>query len=63
MFNNEADYPDPSTFNPERYLKNGQLDPSIRDPVSMAFGFGRRQVVEGAQACPFIGDRSLDVLK
>ena len=45
MLNNEADYPDPSSFNPERYLKNGQLDPNIRDPVLMAFGFGRRQVV------------------
>ena len=42
MLNNEADYPDPSSFKPERYLKNGQLDPNIRDPALMAFGFGRR---------------------
>ena len=42
MLHNEADYPDPSSFKPERYLKNGQLDPSVRDPALMAFGFGRR---------------------
>jgi len=54
MLNNEADYPDPSSFNPERYLKNGQLDPNIRDPELMAFGFGRRQVVLGTEACSFI---------
>jgi len=54
MLNNEADYPDPSSFNPERYLKNGQLDPNIRDPALMALGFGRRQVVLQVEACPFI---------
>ncbi|KAF9044252.1 cytochrome P450 [Panaeolus papilionaceus] len=29
-------------FMPERYLKDGQLDPSVRDPGVAAFGFGRR---------------------
>lgn len=33
---------DPQTFAPERFLKNGQIDPSIRDPSVAAFGFGRR---------------------
>ena len=42
MLNNEADYPDPSSFKPERYIKNGQLDPNIQDPALIAFGFGRR---------------------
>jgi hypothetical protein len=56
MLNNEADYPDPSSFNPNRYLKNGQLDPNIRDPGLMAFGFGRRQVVLRTEARPFITD-------
>ena len=55
MLNNEADYPNPSYFNPERYLKDGQLDPNIRDPALMAFGFGRRQVVFGMEACSFTG--------
>jgi len=35
-------FTDPSAYNPERYLKDGQLNPDVRDPVSAAFGFGRR---------------------
>jgi cytochrome P450 len=54
MVNNESEYPDPSSFKPERYLKNGQLDPNIRDPALMAFGFGRRYVVLRAKDCLFI---------
>ena len=42
MLYNENDYPDPSTFNPERFIKDGQLDQDIRDPTLIAFGFGRR---------------------
>ncbi|KAF8799127.1 cytochrome P450 [Phlegmacium glaucopus] len=42
MLHNEAEYPDPSAFKPERFLKDGQLDPNIRDPAAIAFGFGRR---------------------
>jgi cytochrome P450 len=37
-------YPDPHTFNPDRFLKDGELDPSIRDPT-VAFGFGRRSAL------------------
>lgn len=41
------DYPNPETFNPERYLKvaaDGSVsrDPDVRDPRTIAFGFGRR---------------------
>lgn len=32
----------PFEFRPERYLKNGQIDPSVPDPERAAFGFGRR---------------------
>ena len=32
----------PEEFKPERYLKNGQIDPGVRDPVVAAFGYGRR---------------------
>ncbi|KAF8992253.1 cytochrome P450 [Cyathus striatus] len=42
MLNNEEDYPNPSEFNPERFLKNGKINPEIRDPASFVFGFGRR---------------------
>jgi len=42
MLYNEDDYPDPSAFKPERFMKNRQLDQNIRDPAMIAFGFGRR---------------------
>ncbi|RDB18414.1 hypothetical protein Hypma_000390 [Hypsizygus marmoreus] len=42
MLHKESTYPDPFTFNPERFLKDGQLDPSVKDPAHAAFGFGRR---------------------
>ncbi|KAF7768382.1 hypothetical protein Agabi119p4_7625 [Agaricus bisporus var. burnettii] len=35
-------YKDPLIFNPDRFLKNGELDPSVRDPTVASFGFGRR---------------------
>ena len=31
-------------FKPERYLKDGELNPDVRDPDCAAFGFGRRSV-------------------
>ena len=31
-------------YQPERYLKDGKLDPDVMDPDSVAFGFGRRSV-------------------
>ena len=35
---------DPEEFHPERYLKDGKLNPDVRDPDCAAFGFGRRSV-------------------
>ncbi|KAF9044314.1 cytochrome P450 [Panaeolus papilionaceus] len=35
-------FENPEEFIPERYLKDGKIDPSVRDPVVAAFGFGRR---------------------
>ncbi len=35
-------YPDPETFKPERWLKNGRLNPDVRDSETIAFGYGRR---------------------
>ena len=43
MLNDERVYPEPHEFKPERFLKNGrELDSSVRDPMDIAFGFGRR---------------------
>ncbi|KAI0705408.1 cytochrome P450 [Earliella scabrosa] len=35
-------YEDPFEFRPERFIRDGQLDPTARDPVAFVFGFGRR---------------------
>ncbi|XP_006457143.1 hypothetical protein AGABI2DRAFT_195996 [Agaricus bisporus var. bisporus H97] len=47
-------YRDPLVFNPDRFLKDGEIDPSVRDPTVASFGFGRR-------ICPgrFFADASL----
>ena len=42
MFNDEAVYPEPRRFNPERFMLDGKLNPNVRDPDTAAFGFGRR---------------------
>lgn len=42
MLRNEDDYPDPERFNPDRFIKDGKLNPEVRDPLTIAFGFGRR---------------------
>ncbi|KAH9937810.1 cytochrome P450 [Epithele typhae] len=38
----EKVYPEPDRFMPERFLKDGRLDPTVRDPATIAFGYGRR---------------------
>ena len=35
-------YPEPDKFIPERFLKEGKIDTSVRDPLKFQFGFGRR---------------------
>ncbi|KAH9487255.1 Cytochrome P450 monooxygenase COX2 [Psilocybe cubensis] len=35
-------FSEPMKFEPDRYLKNGKLDPSVRSPDCAAFGYGRR---------------------
>ena len=37
-------FDNPHEFQPERYLKDGKLNPDVRDPNCAAFGFGRRSV-------------------
>ena len=44
ILHDPVDYPSPEEFKPERFLKDGRLDPTIRSPLTIAFGFGRRWV-------------------
>ncbi|KAF9457684.1 cytochrome P450 [Collybia nuda] len=43
MLHDENVYPKPFEFNPDRFLKDGKLDPEVKDPGHASFGFGRRQ--------------------
>ncbi|KAJ3552033.1 hypothetical protein NM688_g4375 [Phlebia brevispora] len=42
ILHDEEVYPDPLTFNPDRFIKDGKMNPEVRDPAAAAFGFGRR---------------------
>ncbi|RDX45824.1 cytochrome P450 [Lentinus brumalis] len=35
-------YDEPEEFRPERFIHDGKLDPAVRDPAALVFGFGRR---------------------
>jgi cytochrome P450 len=37
-------YPNPESFDPERFLKDGSLDKNVCDRTNFIFGFGRRCV-------------------
>ncbi|TCD61264.1 hypothetical protein EIP91_008697 [Steccherinum ochraceum] len=43
MLKNPEEYPDPDDFIPERFINDkGEFRTDVRDPLTMAFGFGRR---------------------
>ncbi len=37
-------YQDPDVFRPERFIREGKLDTSVRDPAVFVFGYGQRHV-------------------
>jgi len=45
-----AVYSEPLEFQPERYLKDGQPDPDVKNPDCAAFGFGRRWVTQAPES-------------
>lgn len=42
ILRDERQYPQPHTFFPERFLKDGRLDTAVPDPRDAVFGWGRR---------------------
>lgn len=42
MMHDPEVFEDPESFRPERYLKNGKIDPTVPDGDLAGFGFGRR---------------------
>jgi cytochrome P450 len=53
MLHDEAIYPEPFEFNPDRFMKDGKLNPDIRDPGHAVFGFGRRHASHCRHFNPF----------
>ena len=42
MLHDPEEYPEPEKFLPERFIKDGKINPSVMDPSTIIFGFGRR---------------------
>ena len=42
IFRDPNVYPNPEVFNPDRFLKDGKINPLVLDPEDRAFGTGRR---------------------
>ncbi|EMD35342.1 hypothetical protein CERSUDRAFT_53277 [Gelatoporia subvermispora B] len=42
ILHNPDEYPDPGTFEPERFLKDNAINEAVRDPITVTTGFGRR---------------------
>ena len=42
IFRDSNIYPDPEAFNPDRFLKDGKVNPLVLNPEDRVFGAGRR---------------------
>ncbi|KAI0074482.1 cytochrome P450 [Panus rudis PR-1116 ss-1] len=42
ILHDPTEYPEPHSFKPERFLKDGKLNSDVLDPTVSCFGFGRR---------------------
>ena len=42
IFRDPNMYPDPEVFDPDRFLKDGKIDPLVFNPEDRVFGAGRR---------------------
>ncbi|EJD46777.1 cytochrome P450 [Auricularia subglabra TFB-10046 SS5] len=42
VMHDETTYPEPETFNPDRWLKDGRINTAVQDPRIVVFGLGRR---------------------
>ena len=51
------EYEDPDEFRPERFIRDGKLDPNVRDPLAFVFGFGRRCVIRSSPSTISLQDR------
>ena len=43
-------YPGPGEFRPERFIRDGKIDPAVRDPSALVFGSGRRYATPALQS-------------
>ena len=63
ILNDRNVFDNPREFQPERYLKDGKLNPDMRDPDCAAFGFGRRSVNTTYSSYSLINSSAVSVLE
>ena len=51
-------YPSPNEFRPERFIRDGKVDTSVRDPAAFVFGSGRRSRVMARRSITPLGEIS-----
>ncbi|KAJ8506903.1 hypothetical protein ONZ45_g10644 [Pleurotus djamor] len=49
IMRDESIFPDPDAFKPERFIKDGKIDPELTEITQIVFGFGRRHALHSIQ--------------